>query len=85
MYRIILSHELIHSLKFERKPGMMMKLYMSKAFNKISWEYMKEVLVAFGFHKDCIKWITVMVSEAFFSILINRSPSQPFNPSRGIH
>jgi len=82
--RIIISHELTHSIKAHRKPRMMMQLDMSKEFDKISWEYMKDVLAAFGFHKDCIKWIMAMVFGDFFLILLNGSPSQPFCPSRGI-
>lgn len=45
---------------------------------------MKEVLETFFFHKDCIKWIMAMVLGVFFSILLNNSPSQTLNPSRGI-
>lgn len=81
---IILSHELIHSLNLRKKLGMMIKLYMSKAFDKISWAYMRAVLEAYEFHKESIKWIMAMVSGAFFSILLNGSPSQRFHPSRGI-
>ena len=48
--KIILLHEMIHSLKTEKKPHMNMQLDMSKAFDKIIWNYMQEVLKAFGFH-----------------------------------
>ena len=33
---VILTHELIHSLKLNKIPGMLIKLDLSKAFNKIS-------------------------------------------------
>jgi hypothetical protein len=39
---------------------------------------------AFGFSQSWIKWVLSLTSSAFFSILINGSPSQPFSPSRGI-
>lgn len=81
---IILSHELLHSLKVKKKLGMLMQLDMSEAFDKISWDYMKGVLEAFGFNKDSIKWIMAIFSGAFFSILLNGSPFMPFCPSRGI-
>ena len=84
MDSIILSRELIHSLNKLRKPGMMIQLDMSKAFEKIRWAYVREVIAAFGFHKESIKWIMAMVSGSFFSILLNGSPSQHFHPSRAI-
>ena len=56
-----LSHELIHSLNSQKKPGMMIQLYMYKAFDKISWAYMREVLAANGFYKNNIKWIMALV------------------------
>ena len=33
---IILSHEIIHSLKILKKPGMLLKLDLSKYFDKLS-------------------------------------------------
>lgn len=60
-----------------------MQLDMSKAFDKISWEYIKGVLANLGFNKYCIKWMA-MATGAFFSILLNDSPSQTFSPSKGI-
>lgn len=84
MDSIILSHELIHSLKIQKNPGMVIELDMSKAFDNISWDYMRQVVAMFGFLKDSIKWIMAMVSRAFFYILMNGSPSTPFHPSRGI-
>lgn len=33
---IILSHEVTHSLKIMKKPGMLLKLELSKSFDKIN-------------------------------------------------
>jgi len=46
---IILSNEVIHSLKILKKPGMLLKLALSKAFDKLSWNYIQKMLLAFGF------------------------------------
>jgi hypothetical protein len=48
---VILAHEVIHSLQKTRMLGMLLKLDLSKAFNNISWDYMREMLLAFGFDK----------------------------------
>jgi hypothetical protein len=84
MDSIILVHDIIHSLKNTRMPGMLLNLDLSKAFGKLIWHYIKEVLAAFGFCPEWIDWILNLISSTFFSILVNRSPSQPFSPSRGI-
>ena len=34
---IILSHEVVHSLKTSKTPSMILKLDLSKAFDKLSW------------------------------------------------
>jgi hypothetical protein len=84
MDSVILAHEVIHSLKTSRTPGMLIKLDLSKAFDRASWKYIRAVLDSFGFAQDWINWIMNLTSSAFFSILVNGVPSKPFSPSRGI-
>eukprot|EP00253_Pinus_taeda_P008595 PITA_08595 len=81
---IILTHEIIHSLKHSKKPGMLLKIDLSKAFDSISWEYMEKILRVFGFANAWIRWIMSLVSSAFFSIFINGTPTSTFRPSRGL-
>ena len=76
--------ELIHSLKINKTPSMLIKLDMSKAFDKINWQYIRETLKAFAFHPTWIHWITSLISSSFFSILLNGTPTSTFKPSRGI-
>jgi hypothetical protein len=45
----ILSHELIHSLNYSKKLGMLIKMDISKAFDSLSWDYIHGTLLAFGF------------------------------------
>jgi hypothetical protein len=84
MDSVILAHEVIHSLKTTRTPGMLIKLDLSKAFDRISWKYMCSLLEAFGFDSHWVAWIMRLTSSTFFSILVNGVPSQPFSPTRGI-
>lgn len=46
---IILTHEIIHSLKHSKQAGMILKIDLSKAFDKLSWIYIQKMLTAFGF------------------------------------
>ena len=81
---IILTHEVIHSLKSDKKPGMLLKIDLSKAFDKLCWRYIQHILSAFGFDQMWIRWIMSLISTPLYSILINGIPSTPFSPSRGI-
>eukprot|EP00253_Pinus_taeda_P031502 PITA_31502 len=81
---IILTHEIIHSLKSSKQAGMLLKLDLSKAFDKLSWSYIENMLKAFGFCHSWIRWIMSLISSAHFSLLVNGLPSRPFKPSRGI-
>jgi hypothetical protein len=65
-------------------PGMLIKLDLSKDFDRLSWQYLRSMLESFGFDKIWVNWILKLTSSAFFSILVNGVPSQPFSPTRGI-
>jgi exonuclease III len=84
MDSVILANEVVHSLKTSNTPGMLIKLDLSKAFDRLSWQYMRAVLDSFGFSKEWVDWILALTSSPFFSILVNGSPSRPFPSSRGI-
>eukprot|EP00253_Pinus_taeda_P010612 PITA_10612 len=79
---IILSHEIIHSLKHSKQAGMILKLDLSKAFDKLNWIYIQKMLTAFGFSPMWVRWVMSLISSTFFSILINGIPSHPFSPSK---
>lgn len=81
---IILTHEIIHSLKISKQAGMILKIDLSKAFDKLSWTYIQKMLCAFRFSPMWVRLIQSLISSTFFSILINGISSQPFNPSKGI-
>lgn len=78
MDNVILVHEVIHSLKTSGFLGMLIKLDLSKAFDKLNWKYMHSLLLAFRFNGTCVNWIMKLImkltSYAVFSILVNGVP-----------
>eukprot|EP00253_Pinus_taeda_P029368 PITA_29368 len=81
---IILTHEILYSLKQSKQAGMLLKLDLSKAFDKLSWSYIQHMLKAFGFCSTWVHWIMSLITSSHFSLLVNGFPSRPFKPSRGI-
>jgi len=47
---IIQAHEIIHTLKIQRRGGMIIQLDLEKAYDKIRWHYMAKTLEDFGFN-----------------------------------
>ena len=78
---VILVHEVLHSLKSTRRPSMMIKLDIAKAYDKLIWKYMDKILEAFGFYPQWVEWVMGLVTTPFFNILLNESPTKVFHPS----
>ena len=81
---IILIHEIIHSIKIGKIPYMLLKLDISKAYDKLHWKFLIGILKAFGFSDQWIGWVMNLVSSSFFSILVNGSHASPFQSSCGV-
>eukprot|EP00253_Pinus_taeda_P016878 PITA_16878 len=62
----------------------MIKLDLSKAYDRLSWNYLGKVLESFGFCRRWIDWIHSLISSPSFSILVNGTPSKTFSASRGL-
>lgn len=79
---LLLGQGAINYLKSKRQGrqyGLALKLDMSKAYNRVEWEFVEQVMRKMGF---CEKWIMECVSTPSFSVLINGASSGYIVPSR---
>ena len=67
-----------------KEKWMAIKLDMEKAYDRLEWPFILNVLRNFGFDERWINWITECISNTSFSILINDSPYGFFQPQRGL-
>ena len=63
---------------------MLIKLDISKAYDKLNWDYIRRMLTAYGFCQDWVDWVMGLISTPFFSILLNETLTIPFQSSRGL-
>lgn len=63
---------------------MILKIYLEKAFDRIEWSFIRQVLNYFNFPKGIPKLIMFDFSNSKHSILNNKSKTNFFQPSRGI-
>ena len=70
----ITTHEVIHSMEKHRQPRMAFKLDISKAYDKVNWDFLQDVLERIGFNNRIINLIMMMVRSVQYSALLNGSP-----------
>jgi len=63
---------------------MALKLDMSKAYDRIEWNFVVGVLKAMGFQEAMVQFIFKCMSTVSYQILINGRPSRSFSPERGL-
>ncbi|GJU26768.1 RNA-directed DNA polymerase, eukaryota [Tanacetum coccineum] len=77
-------NEVLTWCKRKRKQAMIFKVDFAKAYDSVRWDYLMEVLQAFGFGPNWCKWVRGTLSSAMASVLINGSPSEEFAFYRGL-
>ncbi|GAA0145346.1 hypothetical protein LIER_05564 [Lithospermum erythrorhizon] len=71
---ILLTQEFTHYLDQPCLSGnVMLKLDMTKAFDMLSWKFLKAILKKFGFSADWIARVINCISNSWFSVLVNGS------------
>jgi len=66
-----LAQEGLHTIKQKPNPATFIKLDLSKAYDKVSWIYLKLLLIHLGFSLPMIRWIIGCITIVSFSLLIN--------------
>ncbi|GJZ62551.1 reverse transcriptase domain-containing protein [Tanacetum coccineum] len=57
---------------------------LPKAFDTVSWKFLKDILMGFGFHDTMIKWIMACISSTSYSINVNGELHGYFKGKRGL-
>lgn len=83
---IILGQELLHSMKAKRgRKGLAaLKLDMAKAYDRMEWGFLIQVMRCFGFRARWIGWVEQCILTVSFSVLLNGFPFGRFSPSQGL-
>ncbi|GJZ47857.1 RNA-directed DNA polymerase, eukaryota [Tanacetum coccineum] len=77
-------NELLSWCKKTKKQAMFFKVDFAKAYDSVRWDYLLDVLQAFGFGPNWCRWIRGTFSSARASILVNGSPTSEFSFFRGL-
>jgi hypothetical protein len=78
------TQECIHSIKVKKLQALILKIDLKKAYDCISWDYIRLVLLQCGFGLPTTNWIMGCITSATYVVLINGEPTEFFNGGRGI-
>jgi hypothetical protein len=81
---IILVQEAIHSSRERGDQGMIIKIDMANAFDRVRHKFMFAVLLKFGFSPEFVAWISACISKPWIAPLINGWPTNFFKSSIGL-
>ncbi|GJY65054.1 ribonuclease H-like domain-containing protein [Tanacetum coccineum] len=82
---ILLTQELMHNYHLDRGvPRCAFKVDIQKAYDTVDWNFLRAVLIGFGFHHRMIGWIMECVTSTSFSISINGCLHGYFKGKRGL-
>eukprot|EP00253_Pinus_taeda_P011881 PITA_11881 len=78
------AQEVTHSIKVKKKKGVVLKIDLSKAYDRISWLYLRMLLTHIGFSYPFVSWIMGCITNVSFAGLVNGAASSFFNSQRGL-
>jgi hypothetical protein len=83
----LIAFECFHNIqRYKKKEGSFCayKLDLTKAYERVDWNYLKAVLLKFGFHPTFVGWIWSCISSVQYKIKVNGALTTGFKPTRGI-
>lgn len=84
---VIIGYECLHKIrhsKGKRNCMVALKLDISKAYERVEWQFLKQTMAKLGFSD---KWVSLRmncITMATFSVIINGSPKGFIQPERGL-
>jgi hypothetical protein len=84
---ILIAYEATHYLKHKKKGSLgyaAIKLDMSKAYDRVEWQFLREMMLRLGFHRRWVDLVMKCVTSVKYRIRVNGELSEEFIPERGL-
>jgi hypothetical protein len=66
---VVTAHEVLHSVHRSKQPGLVVKFEYKKAYDKVSWKFLIDVLQKRGFESKWIGWIQCMLDRGSVGLI----------------
>ena len=84
---VLVAYECFHAIKKNRQGNTRLcavKLDMHKAYDRVEWTFLKEIMLKLGFRREWVNLIMQCVSSVEYKVRINDEESERFKPTRGL-
>ena len=78
-------HEVLHEIRTSKEEVFILKIDFEKAYDRVRWEFLKEVLREKGFDPLWISWMRQLVRGGPATVNINGQIGSYFRNKRGVH
>lgn len=68
---IVMLHEVLHHMRVHHQQGIILKLDFEKAYDKVQWGFMMEVLEKKNFLEKWIEWMKQVIEGGRVGIIVN--------------
>lgn len=68
----------------DKKSYLLFKVDFEKAYDNVSWKFLRFMLVSMGFGEGWVKWMEVMTFNSYMSVMVNGSPNNDFKVEKGL-
>jgi hypothetical protein len=58
---VIILHEIVHELRVKKMKGIVLKLDFQKAYDKVQWDFMMDVMRKKNFPEKWLTWMKQMI------------------------
>lgn len=81
---VVVLHEVLHELRCSKKKGLILKIDFEKAYDRVRWPFLEQVLVGKGFPLTWISWVMQIVKDGRVCVNVNGTRSPYFMSFRGL-
>lgn len=81
---VVVLHEVLHELHRSKSTGLVLKIDFEKAYDRVSWDFLEQVMSGKGFPHLWISWVMQTVRGGKVCINVNGERSSYFKTYRGL-
>ena len=63
---VVMAHEVVHEIQRSGYAGLILKLDYEKAYDRVSWDFLKEMLLSRGFGSKWVGWVMSSIYQGTF-------------------